>query len=836
MNFAQLLSRFAEPESRSLETSNSERVRHNVETPDGAKALALFEKAVGLMKEKSALNPGDPLGWTYQAGIHGLWNLDVEQPEAFNVQQSERFVDFAVENGFDTRENMLNGDTVLNNCTHFAGFWNGSRNSIVQRTTVSDGAPANFMAWHRLYLQYFEEIARENLRLSGDPDAETWALPYWAYLNEEQTVMPKLLRDPESSLYTPYRNPGFNAGTSINDLGVGDIQPASWSSTALKGLGATGYLSMGTRIEYTPHNQFHRLSGLDGGLFPDGDGLMLPPGSAAFDPVFWIHHSFIDKIWSAYNKKDNAFYAFEYEFDQTPWNYAFLTPSRDGSLQKDVVSSWGDDSPNVISKIYNPDYSYDYFGALSNPVDEAGPNKVLSILQSPAFRPIVSDIDWGIDAEARSAVVQDGRELSYFQSVIPLTIDGRQLTYEAYRGFAGEDAPFNLVANINFKLPSPPAFARFVLTTKDIVEDVSFEEITFFDIIRRNRGLFVQDMPMGSMSMPMAKTATMDFGYSDYSFFGNPNIDTDDLVAPGDEMVLLMLSDSADTSVQSLSLGLTENLNKASTRDSDFDSAAYFSQFPELLLNREATEDPEGYYNANDKPRGVVAPEVNFRAAALGMAYLAENPDLIEQLESSSPYVAVADYLDQGLKQGRSLGDGALRSSRNYFRRDRESDAVILDLTLLPLDGEAVVDVVTGREADFDSTLGFYRVVDDLGTVVVDGVRYQPGHADYARMATSNGNRFDPLTGFSASQERAERSTGIGLTADTGRLAPFAVVNDQTLFTFAEANADGLNHFRVLAPNTLGFEDFFAGGDTDFDDALASFRFTLPGADELLLA
>ena len=48
-------------------------------------------------------------------------------------------------------------------------------------------------------------------------------------------------------------------------------------------------------------------------------------------------------------------------------------------------------------------------------------------------------------------------------------------------------------------------------------------------------------------------------------------------------------------------------------------------------------EDPLAYYNANDKPRGVVAPEVNFRAASLGMAYLAENPDLIEQLDSSPP-------------------------------------------------------------------------------------------------------------------------------------------------------------------------------------------------------
>ena len=816
MDFNQLLSRFAESESRSLETPNFDRVRHNVYTPEGQKALVLFEKAVGLMKERSALNPGDPLGWAYQAGIHGLWNLDIEQPLAFTNREQLEFVDFAVENGFDTRENILNGDTVLNNCTHFAGFWNGSSDLIVQRTTSANGASANFMAWHRLYLQYFEEIARDNLRLSGDPDAESWALPYWAYLNEEETVMPELLRDPESSLYTPYRNPGFNAGASINELGVDGLQPETWSDQALTGLGSLGYLSMGGRIESIPHNQFHVLSGLNGALFsptsssPEGRGLMLPPGSAAFDPVFWIHHSFIDKIWSAYNKKDNAFYAFEYEFDQNPWNYAFLTPSRDGSLQKEVVSAWGDDSANVISKIYNPDYSYDYFGSLSNPVDEAGPNKVLSILQSPAFRPIISNISWGNDTEARLVVLQDGLEQNYFQSVIPLTIDGRQLTYEAYRGFAGENAPFNLVANINFMLQSSPASSTFLLTTKRLAQQRDFYGSGY--------GLFVQDMPMGSMPMPMAKTATMDFGYDGYSFLREGLVESDD------EMVLLMLSDSAETTVQSLSLGLTENLNKVSTQDSDFDSAAYFSQYPELLLNREATEDPLAYYNANDKPRGVVAPEVNFRAAALGMAYLAENPDLIEQLDSSSPYDAVAHYLDQGLTQGRSLGDGALRSAQNYFRGDSDSDAVILDLTLLPSDGEAVVDVVTGRESPSKSKIGFYRVADAFGTVVIDGLRYQPDHPLYAQMALSDRNRYDPLTCFSAKQTVAELDSGIELDQRYGKRAPFAVANGQLFFTFPEANPDGLNHFRALATNIIGFEDSDAG-DTDFDDAILAFRF-----------
>jgi hypothetical protein len=199
---------------------------------------------------------------------------------------------------------------------------------------------------------------------------------------------------------------------------------------------------------------------------------------------------------------------------------------------------------------------------------------------------------------------------------------------------------------------------------------------------------------------------------------------------------------------------------------------------------------------------------------------------LIKRLESSSPYVAISDYLERGLAQGRSLGDASLRSSQNYFRRDADSDAVILDLTLLPPDGATSLELVTGRESAFDSKLGFYRIVDDLGTVIVDGVSYQPDHPDYERMATSDGNVFDRLTGLSSRQDVAQRRTGIELAMDSGKLAPFVVVNNQTYFTFSDANSDGINHFRSLAPNTLGFEDFLGGGDTDFDDLLTVFRFT----------
>ena len=37
-------------------------------------------------------------------------------------------------------------------------------------------------------------------------------------------------------------------------------------------------------------------------------------------------------------------------------------------------------------------------------------------------------------------------------------------------------------------------------------------------------------------------------------------------------------------------------------------------------------------------------------------------------------------------------------------------------------------------------------------------------------------------------------------------------------FSFADANSDGMHHFREFGNGTIGFEDIKGGGDQDFDD------------------
>ena len=846
MNFSELLSKYSSPENRSLENWNPNRVRHNVYSPEGKEALMLFDKAVGLMKERSSKNQADLLGWNYQAGIHGIWNLDYEKPDSLQNQTRAQLADFAAIKGFDTRENVLNGNTVLNNCTHFTRMWNGTNLATGTTAKVNnrDSSPANFIAWHRLYLQYFEEIARENLRLDAKnaedlANAETWALPYWAYLNEEDILMPEMFRNTGSNLYTPYRNPQLNAGTALTQL-TNYPGAADWPAQTLQGLNKNNYMAMGTLIENMPHNPFHVASGTDGGLFGD-QGLMLPTSSAAFDPIFWVHHSFIDKLWSAYNASENANYAFKYDFDQNPWNYMFLKPSPDGNIEnaKDRISYWGDNSNNVISKIYNPDYSYDYLGTTTNPASIPGPNKVLSIIQAPAYRPTISEIKW---SESSKPIASS----TLYSSIIPLTINSLALTVRDYLNLTNAQKhnsnPFDLVSEVELLLPNPPAKATFLLTTASLANDPLDQGMA--DLDPRRWGLSVQGMSMGvdechqknptshshcdHMPMLMPTTAIIDFGYSviqpngiegDYGYSNVPADSNSD-----DQIVLLMVTNSADALVSSVTTSLNQNLNKNRSNDSIFDATAYFTRFPKLLTNPEATANPEAYFEKYDKGKGIVAPELNFRAAATGMAYLLNNKKLLEVGISSSPYAAISHYLDNGQMQGLSLGDSSFINAKNYFRSNDNLDGIILDFSSLKIE-KITADIIIGRDASFKPAVGFYHVKDDLGTITIDGVDYKPSHIDYASLAISSKNLFDELTGLNANLGVAEYRQAIEFDRKSGKLAPFALVNDNIFFSFADANIDNINHFYIHGANIIGLEDMLHGGDTDFDDTLLGFKF-----------
>jgi tyrosinase len=221
--------------------------RYEARSPQGATALEHYAGAVATMKGRE---PADPTSWAYQAAIHGT------RSQALSLQRQ---------------------------CEHESWF---------------------FFPWHRLYLYYFEEIVRKAVVENGGPD--DWALPYWNYgLGGENAALPQPFCQPAdagNSLFVGGRNPYYNNGGTLPSM-LSDEQQAlalrEFIGNAMFGGGNIGplqprFAGQAGVPEIRPHGAVHVELG----------GWMLDPEAAAQDPIFWLHHANVDRIWAVWNNRE----------------------------------------------------------------------------------------------------------------------------------------------------------------------------------------------------------------------------------------------------------------------------------------------------------------------------------------------------------------------------------------------------------------------------------------------------------------------------------------------------------------------------------------------------
>ena len=153
----------------------------------------------------------------------------------------------------------------------------------------------------------------------------------------------------------------------------------------------------------------------------------------------------------------------------------------------------------------------------------------------------------------------------------------------------------------------------------------------------------------------------------------------------------------------------------------------------------------------------------------------------------------------------------------------------MIDLTTLSSASKVQILIDISREADYQSFSGFYRVQDAIGTVrdPISGQLLVPGQFGYETAALAGVNRVSDLSHISL---LADGSSALSMNLAGGFLmAPFAVIteagHENTFFSYAAANSDGVSHFKQLSVNTFGMEDMYGGGDMDFNDLVMSFRF-----------
>lgn len=166
----------------------------------------------------------------------------------------------------------------------------------------------HFLSWHRIYLHHFEKVAREAVVRLGGP--ATWALPYWNYNagnRDDSRSLPPAFREPmlpdgrtANPLFEPQRGASFNDRARPTLLAANNIELTALDelafTTPVRGgfggrtpAGANDFGDPG-QLELEPHNLVHSMIGR----------VMGDPATAGLDPIFWLHHANIDRLWETW--------------------------------------------------------------------------------------------------------------------------------------------------------------------------------------------------------------------------------------------------------------------------------------------------------------------------------------------------------------------------------------------------------------------------------------------------------------------------------------------------------------------------------------------------------
>jgi Common central domain of tyrosinase/Polyphenol oxidase middle domain len=212
-----------------------------------------YARAVREMQDR---DPSDPTSWRFQAAVHGTY---LQPP-----------------------------DPRWNGCEHGSWF---------------------FLPWHRIYIWYFEQIVRAVVVQQGGP--ADWSLPYWNYTDglAGSSALPPAFRaaalpdGQPNRLHVPdgnraaWANAGGDLPGPMTDTTLAMDEPSF--SPGFGGLPKppTHFGSPHGLLESQPHDPIHGAIG--GNLTQVGcnEAFMTDPNCAALDPIFYLHHANIDRLW-----------------------------------------------------------------------------------------------------------------------------------------------------------------------------------------------------------------------------------------------------------------------------------------------------------------------------------------------------------------------------------------------------------------------------------------------------------------------------------------------------------------------------------------------------------
>lgn len=220
---------------------------------------------------------------------------------------------------------------MLAHAVHHADFFN---TEIHTRASPINGS--QFLSWHRLFMLEVED----QLRTSGISNADKITIPYWNWTIENSSSnvtwgntgfldLPTLQNagfiadndgdpnTPKNAIIRSISPSPFVQSSDLTDMnGLSSFMPSFWQNP---NNGLSSFFSK--RLE-RHHNQGHGFIG----------GTMNSFESPA-DPVFYLHHNFVDKLWQDWEDKESSIKSSFPTPPSTPLN----------------INDWPNTSPNSIT-------------------------------------------------------------------------------------------------------------------------------------------------------------------------------------------------------------------------------------------------------------------------------------------------------------------------------------------------------------------------------------------------------------------------------------------------------------------------------------------------------
>lgn len=178
-----------------------------------------------------------------------------------------------------------------------------------------------FLPWHRVFLSKLEQM--------GQKINSNFFIPYWDWTVERGIPTWITFYKPTVKVSGPDIQVTRNPKSSTLPLSNPDHLPTAPEITNI--LKKKSFLSFATALETGPHNAVHRWC----------NGTMSDLELAPADPVFWMHHAQIDRLWSI-------------------WQQPFNNSSKSGptlSGKNTTMDPWNEKISDVLS-ISSLQYSY----------------------------------------------------------------------------------------------------------------------------------------------------------------------------------------------------------------------------------------------------------------------------------------------------------------------------------------------------------------------------------------------------------------------------------------------------------------------------------------------